>query len=466
MSGGMAQTIYDRSPWFIQNLMVSAYGWKLGRREYGAEFQRCLAEFEKLQWLSSEELRGYQDEQLRRVVAHAFENVPYYRDIMDKRRLKPADIQSVDDLPKLPLLTREDIKANFDALTSRTAKPEDKIVGHTSGTTGSPLEFYYDRNICLMKNVVDWRQKRWAGIDFGSRMALFHGRIVVPLERTRPPFWRYNFAQNHVLFSSFHMSGDNISSYIKQLEKIRPEAVEGYPSTVYIIAKFLLSNGKRLPVKAVFTSSETLFPQQREAIEEAFCTKLYDFYGLAERTVFATECDAHEGHHLNDDFGITEVLDSNGDTVGPGELGRLVVTGLHNYTMPLIRYRTSDVTALRAGICSCGRHFPLMEDVTTKEEDVITTPDGRLISSSILTHPFKPMKYVSESQIIQEDEKTVRIKLVKIDGYSDSDTEYLKTEFAKRLGDQMEVVVEFVDSIPRTKAGKLRWVVSKVALKF
>ncbi len=107
-----------------------------------------------------------------------------------------------------------------------------------------------------------------------------------------------------------------------------------------------------------------------------------------------------------------------------------------------------------------------MQSVTTKDEDVITTPDGRLVSSSALTHPFKPLKYVAESQIIQEDEKTIRIKIVKVDGYSDKDTEFLETEMRKRLGDQMQYIIEFVESIPRTKSGKFRWVVSKVPLKF
>lgn len=462
----MLETIYNHSPAFIQNIGVSLYGANLYFREYGRKFLERLAEFEESQWYSSSELVAYQNEKLLSLIKHCYENVPYYRRIMEERKLKPEDISCVENLPRLPLLTREDIKRNFSSLIARNFPRSKLIIGHTSGTTGSPLEFLYDRQICLMKNVADWRQKKWAGIDPGDKLAFLLGKVVVPINRMKPPFWRHNWVLHHLFFSSFHLSNENIDRYIRKLEQFKPRALEGYPSTIYIIARFLLSRNRTLPLQAVLTSSETLFPQQREAIEMAFACRLFDFYGLAERTVFATECTAHEGHHLNLDFGVTEILAKDGRPSAPGEIGRIVSTGLYNYGMPLIRYQTNDITALKNKKCSCGREFPLMEDVTTKAEDIITTLDGRLISSSILTHPFKPMHSVAESQIIQEDRKNIRIKIVKLPDYGESDTEYLLREFKKRVGEEMSVHIEFVDSIPRTSAGKFRWVISNIPLQF
>lgn len=173
-------------------------------------------------------------------------------------------------------------------------------------------------------------------------------------------------------------------------------ATEGYPSTLIIWAKYLKSNKTALPMKAVLTSSETLFPVQRDTIEHSFQCKVYDFYGMAERVVFASECEYHNSH-LNLDYGITEILDVDKKTVPAGMIGRIVATSLWNYGMPLIRYVTSDTTAISDRKCSCGRIFPIMEKVTTKDEDIVTTPDGRLISSSVLTHPFKPMHNIEES---------------------------------------------------------------------
>jgi phenylacetate-CoA ligase len=262
------------------------------------------------------------------------------------------------------------------------------------------------------------------------------------------------------------MSNENMNKYVGKLEQFRPEAIEAYPSTAYIIARFLLSRNKTLSLKAVFTSSETLFPQQRETIEKAFECKVFDFYGVAERVVFATECETHQGHHLNMDFGVMEILTKDNEPVALGQVGRIVATGLHNHGMPLVRYQTSDISSIGAKKCSCGREFPLMEDVTTKDEDIITTKDGRLISSSILTHPFKPMHNVVESQIIQEDRDHIRIKIVKRPTYEEKDTQYLLDEFKKRVGEDMKIEIEFVESIPRTKAGKFRWAISKVPLEF
>lgn len=461
-----SEKIYNHSPVLLQNLLVSLYGLKIFFREYGKKFKEKLKEFEKIQWYSLDELREYQNDQLKILIKHCYENVPYYRKLMDVRKLKPTDISSADDLHKLPILTREDVKNNFSTLVAKNYTSSKLILGHTSGTTGSPLEFYYDEQICLVKNVVDWRQKRWAGVNPGDRIALFLGRVVVPITEKKPPFWRSNWVLNHLLFSSFHMSSENIDEYVDKLERFKPKAIEAYPSTAYIIGRFLLGLNKTLPLKAVFTSSETLVPQQREIIERAFECKVFDYYGMAERVVFATECQTHQGHHLNMDFGVTEILNKDNQPITFGEMGRIVATGLHNYGMPLVRYQTSDISSIRPKKCSCGREFPLMEDVTTKDEDIITTKDGRLISSSILTHPFKPMHSVAESQIIQEDRDHIRIKIVKRSAYEEKDTQYLLDEFKKRIGQDMKIEIEFVESIARTKAGKFRWVISKVPLEF
>jgi phenylacetate-CoA ligase len=456
------EKIYRKSPAFFQNLMVTGYGYKIYRREYGGQFRAILKEFEEMERWSEAQLREYQNQKLRDLIRHSFENVPYYRSQMDAIKLRPEDIKTVDDLPKMPLLTKSDIRTHFEQLKARNYKPSELIVGRSSGTTGSPLHFVWDKHICLVKNVVDWRQKKWAGIEVGDKIAFFLGRVVVPVTQTKPPFWRTNYILNHTYFSNIHISEENLKLYLKQLEKFGPKAVEGYPSTVHLISRYMVQKGITFPVTAVLTSSETLFPQQRETIEKAFACKVFDFYGMAERTVFATECSLHSGHHLNMDFGITEIIDDNGRAAGPGEMGRVTATGLHNYAMPLIRYQTSDVSAIKTSKCKCGRNFPLLEDVMSRVEDFIVTRDGKFINPNVLSHPFKPMNYIVESQIIQEDYENLTIKIVPLPGYSEKDTKFLHDELSRRIGDSIKINFVFVDSIPRTKAGKLKWVISKI----
>ena len=191
---------------------------------------------------------------------------------------------------------------------------------------------------------------------------------------------------------------------------------------------------------------------------------MFDYYALAERTVFATECERHEGHHLCMEYGISEILDEKNEPLPKGKIGKLVGTSLHNFGMPLIRYVTNDMTALRDHACSCGRGLELMDDVTTKAEDTLTLKDGRLISPSVLTHPFKPMNSVEESQIIQKEHDRIVIKIVPRKDYTEADTAHLIREMKIRLGNEVRVEIEMVERLERSGSGKFRWVISEVPL--
>lgn len=462
---GYLEKVYEKSPVPLQTVLLNLKAAELYAERYGGKFRRVFNAFQRNQWRSENELAEYQDEMLSFLVNHAYRTVPYYREIMDGLKLTPKDVKSVDDLHKLPILTKEEIKRNQKRLVSSDYKRKILRNGHTSGTTGSPLDLVYDIATCVVHHAADWRQKYWAGMKCGEPYASLQGRLVVPLSQQKPPFWRKNFINNQLFFSSFHLKEENIGHYIEALELEGIRFLEGYPSNLYILSMYLIKHGKRMDLDAVLTSSETLFEYQKEAIERAFGCKVFDFYGMAERVVFATECEKHEGHHLNSDYGITEFLNNDSEPVEPGEMGRIVATGIHNLAMPLIRYQTNDLCALKKGACSCGRGFPLMEDVATKHESIVTLPDGRLLSPSVLTHPFKPMRNIVESQIIQNDLADFLVKIVRTKLYSKEDENRLVAAFHERMGDNVNIRVEYCRSIPRTKNGKFRWVISKIEPK-
>ena len=192
-------------------------------------------------------------------------------------------------------------------------------------------------------------------------VGIFQGRVIVPMQQKKPPFWRRNIINNELFFSAFHLNENNLPYYFDKLADDNVMFLEGYPSHLYILALYLLKNNKKFPVKSVFTSSETLYPSQREIIEKAFQCRVFDYYGMAERTAFATECTVHGGHHLNSDYGITEFLDSNNESLDVENMGKIVATSLWNFAMPFIRYQTNDSCKLKKKQCDCGRNFPLME---------------------------------------------------------------------------------------------------------
>ena len=456
-----AQNLYATSPAWLQDLMMNAHATRIEHHRYGAAYQAAVALLEQQEQWSAERLRAYQDERVRAIVRTAYEGSAYYRCLMSRIGMRPEDIRGVSDLTKLPLLTRDTVRAEGSALMTARRPQRGWLHGHTSGTTGTPLGLWYDRETCVMTNAVDRQHKRWAGMRDDAWIGVLLGRVIVPVQRQSAPFWRVNRVQRQVWFSSFHLSDENLPLYVAEIQRRQIRALEGYPSTLYILAKHVLEQGTSLPMEAVVCSSETLHAAQRSAIEAAFGVRLSDFYGLAERVIFAGEC-GYGGKHLAESYGYTEIVDEHGHAVPDGEPGFLVGTSLHNVATPMIRYRTGDLSAIVSESCSCGRSSRRIRDITTKAEDIVVTPDGRMISPSVLTHPFKPLEHIAVSQIIQEALDRVVVKIVPTDGYDDEEERSLVTALNERLGRQVEVEVQRVSSIPRESSGKFRWVISKV----
>jgi len=465
MSASLKERIYAAAPPAVQNLLLSRYGARLRRRRFGADFRRWMELCSSSERWSAADQRAYADEQIARVVRRAYEHVPFYRARMEHSGLRPEDVSSVDDLPRLPLLTRDDIRGNFSTMLADDCDRSDLILGHTSGTSGSPLEFWWDLPVEVANNAMIWRMRRFAGFEFGSPYATLLGRVVVPLAQRRPPFWRINRPWNQLFLSSFHLQDVNLGAYVEAMKRHGARALESYPSNAYLLARYLESRGGYLPLDAVFTSSETLLDVQRQLIEERFRCRVFDYYGQAERVMYSGECEHHAGHHHMFEFGALEVLDDAGAPLPAGRDGRLVLTGYANDAMPLIRYEIGDMAGLSTRSCPCGRTLPLLSTIATKAEDIVVTPDGRFLSPSVLTHPFKPMNNVEKSQLVQESIDLLRVLIVRRPAYSARDSEVLLAALRERIGAEMELRIEFVEQIPLGSRGKFRWVVSKVPLR-
>lgn len=456
------ERLYDRSPAWAQTLMLNAHALRIERHRYGAPYRSALRGLLRQERLPRQELAAFQDRQIRSVVATAHARSRYYREVMDRAGITPHDVQGTRDLWKLPLLTKETVRERGADLLAGDTSTRGWLHGHTSGTTGSPLSLWYDRNTCVMTNAVDRRQKAWGGMVETDWLGVLLGRTVVPPRQAEPPYWRVNRVHRQVWFSSFHMREDTLDLYVEEMRRRGLRFLEGYPSTLFVVGQHLLRRGGRLPMRAVFTSSETLHAVQKETIREAFGCEVFDFYGHAERTIFAAECEAHAGKHLAEEFGYTEVVDEDGRPVPEGEVGFLVGTSLHNHAMPMLRYRTGDLSALVREPCECGRTLLRIRDVATKAEDIVVTPDGRMISPSVLTHPFKPFDQILRSQLIQDRPDHLLVKVVAGAEFTPAHERELCARLAERLGEGIALDVVRVDDIPRERSGKFRWVISQV----
>jgi phenylacetate-CoA ligase len=456
------ERLYNRSPVWLQNLFLNAHAGRITMHRYDRQYRRHVADLLAQEFWERDKTEALQLQRLRRVVAYAYDRSPYYRGVMDEHAVNPADLKSLDDLRRLPLLTKDTVRHRAGELLTEKRPPRGWLHGHTSGTTGSPLGLWYDRNTCRINNAVDRQFKIRAGMRETDWIGMLLGRVIVPPENDRPPFWRVNRLHRQVWFSSFHLAERNLGQYVREIERRKLRFLEGYPSTLYVLASYLHRQGRVLPMRAVISSSETLHRLQREAIESAFECKLFDFYALAERVIFAGECGHGGGKHVVEGYGITEIVDDNDQPVADGEPGYLVGTSLFNTATPMIRYRTGDVSAFIPEPCPCGRMQRRIRDVSTKAEDIVVTPDGRQISPSVLTHPFKPLEQIVASQIIQERPDHLLVKLVPSAEFSPEQEAALVASLRERLGDGMAIEVRLVPEIPRERSGKFRWVISHV----
>ena len=457
----LADDIYARSPVFLQNALLSAYGVHLYRLRFRGEFANRLEELLRSQWYSADQLQALQRQRFATLVNLLYERVPHYRRQMIDSGAQPGDVTPENFSAIFTPVTKADINRDPGQFLAAGLSQRGLVKINTSGTSGSPLTFYTTPNAVQENYAFFARFLRWAGVRERARSATFAGRIFIPPDQQSPPFWRKNLVMRNQLFSSYHLSPRFLPDYVRELNRLAPEYIDSYPSAVYAVAGFMLEKGLKLhrPPRAIVTSSETLLDHQRSTIEAAFGCRVFDQYGSAEAVAFIGQCE-HGSYHINPEYGLVEVVDEAGKAVPQGETGQLVCTGFLSSAMPLVRYRIGDTARLSAGSCACGRHFPMIAQLEGRVDDMIITPEGNRVGR--LDPIFKGLSAIHETQIEQESIELLRVRIVPGAGFEKSMADQLVAELRKRVGERIGIEVEIVTAIPRTKAGKFRAVVSRV----
>lgn len=454
------EDIYTAAPIWVQNLMVTGYGAKLYYERYFNQDKEFLRFLLANQGSSFEEIRVQQTAWLKSLLVHAGENVEHYRESFKQAGFEPRDLRSLEDLQLLPLLSKETLRTAGDRMLAGNFTSKQVVTLNTSGTTGKSLKISVD--LASRRKAYDFvtRYHNWAGLENSRNNATFGGRTIVPQSQKSRKFWRYNAVMGNYLFSTYHLSEENLPHYINKLREVQPRFIESYPSAVYIVAKFMEEHGLAgIRPKAVLTSGETLFDHQREVVERVFGCKLFDQYGCTEQALFVSQCE--EGtYHAHPEYGIVEILDDDDAPVGPGVVGRVVCTSFVNSATPLIRYDLGDTACWSDGKCRCGRNFPIVKEISGRKDDYVVKTDGTKIGR--LDPVFKAVDSVQLAQIVQLDLKHVVVKLVPGSTYCREDRDNIVAELQKRVGEDMSIAVEEVADIAKTNNGKFRAVISHV----
>jgi len=410
------------------------------------------------QWWSQKDLQEYQLQQLKRVVKSAYQHVPYYRGAMQVFNVKPDDIQSLDNLSLMPFVEKDIIRRRAKEFVSNKAAQYALYQCFTSGTTGTPLSIYRDlRNIGFEYAMLS-RQRQWAGLEPGDRYATLKGEMFSNRNIKRGDFWSMNMAENKLIMSSYHLAEQTALRYIDALEKYRPVAIDGYPSSIYALAKFMLERDIIIPMKAILTSSETIVQEQKDVLEQAFNCRVFDYYGMAERVAAIHTCEL--GHyHVVPEYGIVEFM-RNGRLAE--EYFEIIGTSLNNDAMPLIRYRLGDIARVTNTSCECGRVYPVIDGIVGRTDDYIVTPDGKLVGR--LDHIFKGARNLIQAQIYQPNRQKIVLRIVPDKTFTKKDGEKILQKLHDRVGEGIAFEIKHVSYIPRTRRGKIKSVISEVEI--
>jgi phenylacetate-CoA ligase len=421
---------------------------------------------ERTQWSSADELRAFQNAELRKLLGHAYAHVPHERRRFEKAGVRADEVRTVDDLGKLPLLTRDEAVSHFEERKS-TAPPLFEIDKMTSGTTGVPLAFGYDRGSEYWRQAVKLRGYSWAGYRPGDRSVHFWGSAAAlhppPLARRIKTSLDHSVRREHFVDCT-ERSPRALDDVLGLLRKLRPKVLVCYAQAGVALARRVLETGRRdFGDFSVICAAERLFPADRVLVREAFGPAIFETYGSREVMLIAAECEAHSGLHVSMENLIVEVVvrgDAGERPAAPGELGEVAVTDLHNYGAPFIRYLTGDLAVPRPmERCACGRWLTKLDRVEGRTTDTLRDGSGRPVSGLFFNVLFASLaREVRGFQVVQRRDGAIDLKVVRTDRFDEHVLEKLRTNTEKFIPG-VELRVELVPELPVDRGGKLRVVV-------
>ena len=453
---------YQSLPAGLRSLAATVRGHRLNAWRYGPETERLVAEALEREHWPAERWRAWRDQRLAQVLDRAARRVPFYRERWAERRRR-GDRASWEVLEHWPVLGKEALRADPRAFVADDRDPRRMFHAHTSGTSGKPVMLWWRRpTLRAWYALFEARLRRWNGVTRDDRLAMVGGQLVVPFERTTPPYWVWNGAMRQLYMSSYHLRPEAVPAYLDAIRRYRVRYALGYASSLHSLALLALEQGLDAPRLGVaLTNAEPLTEAQRGAIGRAFDCPVRETYGMTEMVCGATECD--RGHlHLWPEAGMLEVLgDDSDEPCAAGAVGRFVCTGLLDEDMPLVRYEVGDrgTAPAHARPCACGRTLPVLTGIEGRQDDVVLTRDGRRIGR--LDPVFKADLPLREAQIVQETRERLRVRLVPAAGWGPAHEADLAARIRGRVGD-MEIVFDRVGEIPRSANGKFRAVVSQL----
>ncbi|WP_276353933.1 phenylacetate--CoA ligase family protein [Cohnella caldifontis] len=449
-------------------LKKRAWELELSVRGHTLQYKKQL---EQWQWLDRSEVERLQQARLASLLSHAYDNVPYYREVLGRAGVvQDGGNVRLERFHEIPLLDKDAVRANFETLKSNDLPLRTWSVQSSGGSTGMPVELIQDKEYLDWSYAIKILDDEWTGLPMGEKHAFVWGSVRDTLagnETLRTQLGRW--IRNEIWLNSFRMTREQMERFVDRLNRYKPVQVTAFAENIYDLACFIEEKGLSVHApKSILTSAGVLYPHMRQKIERVFRAPVFNRYGSREVGNIACECERHEGLHVSAGTHYVEIVKEDGTPAAPGEYGEIAITLLTNYAMPLIRYRIGDLGTMSGEPCACGRGLPVLKDLIGRTTDVFINANGDRIDGRMFIRLLMLKPFIHKFQVVQEAYDQVRIVIVPVDKTDDHRTRYardlaeLAEDTRKIMGSGCGVEFEFVDGIEATASGKYRFTISKV----
>jgi phenylacetate-CoA ligase len=426
---------------------------------------RLLKGMEKAQWLAPETLRALQWERLGEMLRYCQDHIPYYGRAFAQAGVRAEQVQSPEDMARLPLLSKDDVRRHgADLVAPGLAGKLYSLT--TSGSSGVPVRVVLDHAAYEQRLAAWMRGDRWAGWDIGVKtFQLVGGRPMGPTTPWAEAKKRLHQAlSRQVIVTALSMSRAILMDYYRAMQRFRAPILVGYGSSLHLFARFLRDSGLTpYRPRGIIVCAERIFGPQKDYIAEVFGAPVFERYGCMEFSFIAGECDRHLGMHVNSDNLLVEILGEDGRPAPPGQSGEVVITGMNSLAMPLVRYRLGDTASWAGAACECGRGLPLLREVTGRTMDMIYTSSGRICSGIVFPYIVDEFPSVAQYQVVQETLDDILIRIIPGEGFEPGVPAAIEAGLRPYLGPEVRLRFETTDHIPTSPGGKFEHVKSLVS---
>ena len=413
-------------------------------------------------------LHAFIEQRLNDLLLHAYQHTQYYHRIFDQIGIIQGNHVDLSRIQEIPLLTKEIIRQHHNELISDDFKSRGWFYNSSGGSTGEPVRLiqdrqfqrwakvannYYYRNILnidepIVKKVIIW----------GSERDLFTGTFGTRAKIT-------NWLTNTITLNCFRMATNDIEKYITTINTYKPDLIRGYAGSLHDICHYAERNNLDIhSPKVLVSAAETLNNEMRDQIERVFGQKVYNFYGSREVPSLAGECKDGLMHSFVF-WNYQELLDEHNRPVKQGEEGKVIVTNLFNYSMPLVRYEIGDMAVQGPKRCSCGNILPTFEKITGRITDHFVLKNGAIVPAEFFIHLLGVVcngGEIKQFQVIQEDYDRIRILAVAGAGLTEKYRKDVESKIQVAVGSDCGIIWDFVNNIPKTPTGKYLYTKSLV----